>query len=80
MSQQQIAEHANELLWALSNLTNAPIFDQENLTQLDQVSEQALLQANTALLNSTQPYLPFYKDDIATTLQTPGTNSEVPEG
>ena len=69
-STQQLREHSEELLMALTNLTNAPIFDAENFEDgpIDPVTEHALVQANTALLNATQPYLPFYKDDIAAPL------------
>ena len=63
----QVREHAPELLFALTELTNAPIFDNTNIDDmggLDTMTKQALIGANTALRNATNPYLPFEKDVI----------------
>lgn len=61
-NREQVQEHAFELLQALVGLTNAPVFDIENMETLDPMSKKALIASNTAVLNATQPYLPFDED------------------
>ena len=65
--QPQIEAHAMELFYALARLVDAPIFDLNNIEDiggLDDASYDALLGANTALKNATEPYLPFAHDDL----------------